>query len=85
MFHSLENAGARRSAPAGGTPGKSAVTRGPITAESKLMAAARDAVEVLVQLGHSKPAAREMVERVIARDDAPKDATAESIVELALR
>jgi Holliday junction resolvasome RuvABC DNA-binding subunit len=49
------------------------------------MAAARDAVEVLVQLGHSKPAAREMVERVIARDDAPKDVTAESIVELALR
>lgn len=69
----------------GGTPGKSAAARGPITAESKLMAAARDAVEVLVQLGHSKPAAREMVERVIARDDAPKDATAESIVELALR
>ena len=72
-------------APAGGTPGKSAAARGPITAESKLMAAARDAVEVLVQLGHSKPAAREMVERVIARDDAPKDATAEAIVELALR
>ena len=72
-------------APAAGTAGKAAAARGPITAESKLMAAARDAVEVLVQLGHSKPAAREMVERVIARDDAPKDVTAESIVELALR
>jgi Holliday junction DNA helicase RuvA len=72
-------------APAAGAAGKSAAARGPITAGSKLMAAARDAVEVLVQLGHSKPAAREMVERVIARDDAPKDVTAESIVELALR
>ena len=72
-------------APVSGIAGKSAPARGPITAESKLMAAARDAVEVLVQLGHSKPAAREMVERVIARDDAPKDVSAESIVELALR
>ena len=72
-------------APVAGTAGKSPAARVPITAESKLMAAARDAVEVLVQLGHTKPAAREMVERVIARDDAPTDATAESIVELALR
>lgn len=65
--------------------GASGASRGPITAESKLMAAARDAVEVLVQLGHTKPAAREMVERVIARDDAPADPSAEAIVERALR
>jgi Holliday junction DNA helicase RuvA len=65
--------------------GGASASRGPITAESKLMAAARDAVEVLVQLGHTKPAAREMVERVIARDDAPADPSAEAIVERALR
>jgi Holliday junction DNA helicase RuvA len=65
--------------------GGDSASRGPISAESKLMAAARDAVEVLVQLGHTKPAAREMVERVIARDDAPADPSAEAIVERALR
>ena len=65
--------------------GGDSASRGPISAESKLMAAARDAVEVLVQLGHTKPAAREMVERVIGRDDAPADPSAEAIVERALR
>jgi Holliday junction resolvasome RuvABC DNA-binding subunit len=49
------------------------------------MAAARDAVEVLVQLGHSKPAARDMIERVLAREDLPADATPETLVEHALR
>ena len=68
----------------GGSSAKGA-TRPPITAEGKLAAAARDAVEVLVQLGHTKPAARDMVERVIARDDAPADPTADAIVERALR
>jgi len=63
----------------------STAPRGPITAEAKLMAAVRDAVEVLVQLGHAKPAARDLVERVIAREDLPADATAEAIVERALR
>ena len=58
---------------------------GAATAESRLMAAARDAVEVLVQLGHSKPAARDMIERVLAREDAPADATPETLVEHALR
>ncbi|MFM8874058.1 MAG: Holliday junction branch migration protein RuvA [Phycisphaerales bacterium] len=77
--------GAPASARGASSAGTGPAARGPITAESKLMAAARDAVEVLVQLGHTKPAAREMVERVIARDDAPTDATVESIVELALR
>jgi Holliday junction DNA helicase RuvA len=57
----------------------------PITAEGKLMAAARDAVEVLVQLGHSKPAARDMIERVLGREDLPADATPEALVEHALR
>jgi hypothetical protein len=42
-------------------------------------------VEVLAQLGHPKPAARDMVERVLAREDLPKDATPDAIVELALR
>jgi Holliday junction DNA helicase RuvA len=59
--------------------------RGPVTAEAKLMAAARDAVEVLVLLGHAKPAARDLVERVIAREELPTDATPEAIVERALR
>ena len=63
----------------------STAPRGAITAEAKLLAAARDAVEVLVQLGHAKPAARDLVERVIAREDLPADATAEAIVERALR
>lgn len=71
-------------APAAAAPGKPAA-RGPITAEGKLMSAARDAVEVLAQLGHSKPAARDMVERVLAREDLPKDPTPDAIVELALR
>ena len=72
-------------APGTRAAGGASASRGPITAESKLMAAARDAVEVLVQLGHTKPAAREMVERVIGRDDAPADPSAEAIVERALR
>jgi hypothetical protein len=38
-----------------------------------------------VQLGHSKPSARDMVERVMARDDVPGDATPEILVELALK
>ena len=59
--------------------------RGPITAEAKLMAAARDAVEVLVLLGHAKPVARDLVERVMAREELPADATPEAIVERALR
>ena len=71
-------------APAGASPGRPAA-RGPITAEGKLMSAARDAVEVLAQLGHPKAAARDMVERVLAREDLPKDATPDAIVELALR
>jgi Holliday junction DNA helicase RuvA len=71
-------------APAGAAPGKP-VARGPVTAEGKLLSAARDAVEVLAQLGHPKPAARDMVERVLAREDLPKDATPDAIVELALR
>ena len=71
-------------APAGAAPGKPAA-RGPVTAEGKLLSAARDAVEVLAQLGHPKPAARDMVERVLAREDLPKDATPDAIVELALR
>ena len=66
-------------------PGTKTAARGPISAESKLMAAARDAVEVLAQLGHSKPAARDMIERVLGRDDVPGDPTAEALVELALR
>lgn len=66
-------------------PGTKAAARGPISAESKLMAAARDAVEVLAQLGHSKPAARDMIERVLGREDVPGDPTAEALVELALR
>jgi hypothetical protein len=49
------------------------------------MAAAHDAVEVLAQLGHSKPVARDMVERVLAREDLPADPTPNAIVELALR
>ncbi len=73
-------------APAGSRAGAGAqATRGPITAEAKLMAAARDAVEVLVQLGHAKPAARDLVERVMAREELPADATPEAIVERALR
>ena len=72
-------------APIAGAAGKPAAARGPITAESKLMAAARDAVEVLVQLGHSKPAARDMIERVLGREDLPADATPEALVEHALR
>ena len=71
-------------APAGAAEGKPAA-RGQITAEGKLMSAARDAVEVLAQLGHSMPAARDMVERVLAREDLPKDPTPDAIVELALR
>ena len=71
-------------APAGAAPGKPAA-RGPVTAEGKLLSAARDAVEVLAQLGHPKPAARDLVERVLAREDLPKDATPDAIVELALR
>ena len=67
--------------PAAGTK----TTPRPSTAEGKLMAAARDAVEVLVQLGHSKPAARDMIERVLAREDLPADATPEALVEHALR
>ena len=66
---------------AGGTPAR----RGAVTAESKLVAAARDAVEVLAQLGHSKPVARDMIERVLAREDLPSDATPEALVERALR
>ena len=69
------------SAPAGGK----GAARGPITAEGKLLAAARDAVEVLAQLGHPKTIARDMVERVMAREDLPKDPTPDAIVELALR
>ena len=68
---------------AGAKPGSA--PRRAVTAESKLMAAAHDAVEVLVQLGHSKPSARDMVERVMARDDVPGDATPEVLVELALK
>ncbi|MFM9169644.1 MAG: hypothetical protein ACKOTD_05850 [Phycisphaerales bacterium] len=83
--HSYRSASSTIDSAVASSAGTGPAARGPITAESKLMAAARDAVEVLVQLGHTKPAAREMVERVIARDDAPTDATAESIVELALR
>ncbi|MFM1936074.1 MAG: putative Holliday junction ATP-dependent helicase RuvA [Planctomycetota bacterium] len=71
-------------APGPGPNGK-ATARGPVTAEAKLMAAARDAVEVLVQLGHAKPAARDLVERAIAREDLSADATPEAIVERALR
>ena len=67
-----------------GTAGAQAA-RGPVTAEAKLMAAARDAVEVLVLLGHAKPAARDLVERVMAREELPGDATPEAIVERALR
>jgi Holliday junction DNA helicase RuvA len=69
------------SAPAGGK----GAARGPITAEGKLLAAARDAVEVLAQLDHPKTIARDMVERVMAREDLPKDPTPDAIVELALR
>ena len=72
----------------GGVPGKPAAKAGPrtpATVESKLMAAAHDAVEVLAQLGHSKPVARDMVERVLAREDLPADPTPNAIVELALR
>jgi Holliday junction DNA helicase RuvA len=67
-----------------GTAGAQAA-RGPVTAEAKLMAAARDAVEVLVLLGHAKPVARDLVERVMAREELPADATPEAIVERALR
>jgi hypothetical protein len=67
-----------------GTAGAQAA-RGPVTAEAKLMAAARDAVEVLVLLGHAKPAARDLVERVMAREELPGDVTPEAIVERALR
>jgi len=74
----------RGGAPAAGG-GKAPAPRGPITAEGKLMAAAHDAVEVLAQLGHPKAAARDMVERVLAREDLPKDATPDAIVERALR
>lgn len=74
-------------APAAGTvpAGGRGAARGPITAESKLLAAARDAIEVLAQLGHPKTVARDMVERVMAREDLPKDPTPDAIVELALR
>lgn len=71
-------------APAG-KPSAKAGARAPATVESKLMAAAHDAVEVLAQLGHSKPVARDMVERVLAREDLPADPTPNAIVELALR
>jgi len=73
-------------APAGSRAGAGAqAARGPITAEAKLLAAARDAVEVLVLLGHAKPVARDLVERVMAREELPADATPEAIVERALR
>jgi Holliday junction DNA helicase RuvA len=71
-------------APAGRQPAKAGARAAP-TVESKLMAAAHDAVEVLAQLGHSKPVARDMVERVLAREDLPADPTPNAIVELALR
>jgi len=73
-------------APAGSRAGAGAqAARGAITAEAKLLAAARDAVEVLVLLGHAKPVARDLVERVMAREELPSDATPEAIVERALR
>ena len=70
-------------APARGA--KPAARGGSVSAESKLVAAAQDAVEVLAQLGHSKPAARDMIERVLSREDLPDDPTPEVLVERALR
>jgi hypothetical protein len=40
---------------------------------------------VLAQRGHSKPAARDMIERVLSREDLPDDPTPEVLVERALR
>lgn len=65
--------------------GATSSRRGPVTAEGKLMGAARDAVEVLALLGHSKPAARDMIERVLSRTDLPEHPTPDALVELALR
>ena len=56
-------------APAGRQPAKAGARAAP-TVESKLMAP-RTRGRVLAQLGHSKPVARDMVERVLAREDLP--------------